>query len=84
MIYYDYIKYEGEYNMKKFNFIDLDKSKLPVTKGKKVDGFRFYDIDGKPIPSVTSVLGIKRKTRTTNYKVGVRRLVKMLFQLGNG
>ena len=33
--------------MKKFNFIDLDKSKLPVTKGKKVDGFRFYDIDGK-------------------------------------
>ena len=25
--------------MKKFNFIDLDKSKLPVTKGKKVDGF---------------------------------------------
>ena len=35
--------------MKKFNFIDLDKSKLPVTKGKKVDGFRFYDIDGNHI-----------------------------------
>ena len=31
---------------KKFNFIELDKSKLPVTKGKKVDGFRFYDIEG--------------------------------------
>ena len=52
--------------MKKFNFIDLDKSKLLVTKGKKVDGFRFYDIDGKgSYPSVTSVLGIKKKDRTT-------------------
>ena len=46
---------------KKFNFIDLDKSKLPKTKGKRIDGFRFYDIDGKNYPSVTTVLGILKK-----------------------
>jgi hypothetical protein len=54
--------------MKKFNFIDLDKSKLPVTKGKKVDGFRFYDIDGKAYPSVTSVLGIKKKAELQGWR----------------
>ena len=54
---------------KKFNFIDLDKSKLPVTKGKKVDGFRFYDIEGKAYPSITTVLGmIQRKNKV--YKNG--------------
>jgi len=46
---------------KQFNFIDLDKSKLPVTVGKKIDGFRFYEIDGKAYPSVTTVLGIQKK-----------------------
>ena len=54
--------------MKKFNFIELDKSKLPVTKGKKVDGFRFYDIDGKAYPSVTSVLGIKKKAELQGWR----------------
>ena len=54
--------------MKKFNFIDLDKSKLPVTKGKKVDGFRFYDIDGKAYPSVTSVLGFKKKAELQGWR----------------
>ena len=54
--------------MKKFNFIDLDKSKLPVTKGKKVDGFRCYDIDGKAYPSVTSVLGIKKKAELQGWR----------------
>ena len=53
---------------KKFNFIDLNKSKLPVTKGKKVDGFRFYDIDGKAYPSVTSVLGIKKKAELQGWR----------------
>ena len=53
---------------KKFNFIDLDKSKLPVTKGKKIDGFRFYDIDGKAYPSVTSVLGIKKKAELQGWR----------------
>ena len=62
--------------MKKFNFIDLDKSKLPVTKGKKVDGFRFYDIDGKAPIHLSLVYWVSK--RNQNYKVGVRRLVKML------
>ena len=46
---------------KKFNFIDLNKSLLPKTKGMKIDGFRFYNIDGKNYPSVTTVLGILKK-----------------------
>ena len=46
---------------KEFKWIDLNKSLLPKTKGKRIDGFRFYDIDGKAYPSVTSVLGIKKK-----------------------
>ena len=53
---------------KKFNFIDLDKSKLPVTKGKKIDGFRFYDIDGKAYPSITTVLGIQKKEQLHPYQ----------------
>ena len=53
---------------KKFNFIELDKSKLPITKGKKVDGFRFYDIDGKAYPSVTSVLGIKKQAELQGWR----------------
>ena len=53
---------------KKFNFVDLDKSKLPVTKGKKVDGFRFYDIDGKAYPSITTVLGIQKKAQLQEWR----------------
>ena len=53
---------------KKFNFIDLDKSKLPVTKGKTIDGFRFYDIDGKAYPSITTVLGIQKKAQLQEWR----------------
>ena len=53
---------------RKFNFIDLDKSKLPVTKGKKIDGFRFYDIDGKAYPSITTVLGIQKKAQLQEWR----------------
>ena len=35
---------------KEFKFKELDTTKLPKTVGKKVDGFRFYDIDGKAYP----------------------------------
>ena len=44
-----------------FKFIELDKTVLPKTKGMKVDGHRFYNIDGKNYPSVTTVLGIRKK-----------------------
>jgi len=46
---------------RKFNFIDLNKSLLPKTKGMSIDGFRFYNIDGKNYPSVTTVLGQLKK-----------------------
>tara|TARA_X000000368_G_scaffold332954_1_gene270215 strand:+ start:22533 stop:23216 length:684 start_codon:yes stop_codon:yes gene_type:complete len=46
--------------MSKFKFIELDKNVLPKTKGKKIDGFRFYDINGKNYPSITTVLGIQK------------------------
>ena len=43
-----------------FKFIELDKSVLPKTKGKRIDDFRFYDINGKNYPSITTVLGIRK------------------------
>jgi len=46
---------------KKFNFITMDESVLPKTKGKNIDGTRFYEIDGQNYPSVTSVLSIRSK-----------------------
>ena len=33
----------------KLSWVDLDKNKLPKTKGRRIDGFRFYDVDGKTI-----------------------------------
>ena len=53
---------------KEFNFINLDKSNLPKTHGKKIDGFRFYEIDGKAYPSVTTVLGIQKKQQLQQWR----------------
>ena len=47
--------------MSEFIHKDTDLSLLPNTKGKKMEGYRFYDIDGQNYPSVTSVLGIRKK-----------------------
>ena len=46
---------------KEFNWVDLDKNLLPKTKGKRIDGFRFYDVNGKNYPSITTVLGVQKK-----------------------
>ncbi len=54
--------------MNKFNHVDLDKSKLPTVKGKNVDGFRFYNINGKNYPSVTSVLSIRKKKELQDWR----------------
>ena len=43
------------------NFIQLDETKLPKTKGKRTDGMRFYEVDGKAYPSITTVLGAQPK-----------------------
>ena len=47
--------------MSKFKFIELDKTLLPNTKGRRIDGHRFYEIDGKNYPSITTVLNIRKK-----------------------
>ena len=57
--------------MKKFNFVKLDETILPTAKGKTQDGFRFYSIDGKNYPSVTSVLGIKKKKELANWRQSI-------------
>ena len=43
------------------NFIQLDESKFPTTKGKNQNGFRFYEVDGQHFPSITTVLGVQKK-----------------------
>ena len=47
--------------MSKFNFIEIDKTLLPDTKGRRIDGHRFYEIEGKNYPSITTVLNIRKK-----------------------
>ena len=51
-----------------FNFIELDKQVLPKTKGKRIDGFRFYNIDGKNYTSITSVLGIRKTEQLKGWR----------------
>ena len=54
--------------MAKFNFIELDKTILPKTKGMRVDGHRFYNIDGTNYPSVTTVLGIRKTEQLKEWR----------------
>ena len=51
-----------------FNFIELDKQVLPKTKGKRIDGFRFYNIDGKNYPSINTVLGIRKTEQLKGWR----------------
>jgi len=53
------------------NFIQLDESKFPKSKGMNQNGFRFYNIDGKHYPSVTSILGIKKKEGLEQWRKNV-------------
>ena len=45
----------------KFNWADINRDLLTKTKGKNIDGFRFYSVNGKNYPSITTVLGVKKK-----------------------
>src|SRR5210317_440972 len=56
---------------KEFKFIQLNEELLPKVKGKKVDGFRFYDIDGKHYPSITSVLSIRKKEGLDKWRASI-------------
>ena len=52
----------------KFNFVDLDKSVLPTAKGKKQGKYRFYNIGDINYPSVTSVLGVRKKVELQQWR----------------
>ncbi len=56
---------------KEFNWVDLDKNLLPKTKGKRIDGFRFYDVNGKNYPSITTVLGVQKKEGLEKWRKAV-------------
>ena len=51
-----------------FKFIELDKTLLPKTKGMRIDGFRFYDINVKNYPSITTVLGIRKTEQLKGWR----------------
>lgn len=56
---------------KEFKFIKLDTAVLPNTKGKNIDGVRFYEIDGKSYPSVTSVLSLLKADSLKSWRTNV-------------
>ena len=51
-----------------FIHTQLDKKLLPKTEGRRINGHRFYEIDGKNYPSVTSVLSLRKTEGLTNCK----------------
>ena len=53
------------------NFIELDQTKFPNTKGMNQNGFRFYHIDGKNYPSITSILSIQKKEGLEKWRKNV-------------
>jgi hypothetical protein len=57
--------------MNKFKFIELDKTLLPDTKGRRIDGHRFYEIEGKNYPSITTVLNIRKKDGLVEWRKNV-------------
>lgn len=57
--------------MNKFKFENIDKTLLPKTKGKSIDGHRFYAIGEKNYPSVTTVLNIRKKEGLLQWRKNV-------------
>ena len=53
------------------NFVQLDESKFPNTKGMNQNGFRFYAVDGKHYPSVTTILGVQKKEGLEKWRKSV-------------
>ena len=60
---------------KKFKFIDLNKQLLPQTKGKNQNGVRFYEIDGKSYPSITSILSIRKSEGLKRWRENIGEAV---------
>ena len=57
--------------MSKFKFEEINKDLLPKTKGRRIDGHRFYEVYGKNYPSVTTVLNIRKKEGLTQWRKNV-------------
>ena len=53
------------------NFVQLDESKFPNTKGMNLNGFRFYQVDGKNYPSITTILSIQKKEGLEQWRKNV-------------
>lgn len=56
---------------KTFKFVDIDKTKIPTLKRKNVDGFRFYEINGKAYPSITTILSIKKTKELQEWRKSI-------------
>ena len=54
-----------------FTHTDIDKTVLPKTKGKKINGYRFYEIEGTHYPSVTSVLSMRKSEGLTKWRKSI-------------
>ena len=57
--------------MSKFKFEKINKDLLPKTRGRRIDGHRFYEVDGKNYPSVTTVLNIRKKDGLLEWRKNV-------------
>tara|TARA_B100000925_G_scaffold290600_1_gene276189 strand:+ start:475 stop:1143 length:669 start_codon:yes stop_codon:yes gene_type:complete len=53
------------------NFVQLNEELLPKTKGKRINGMRFYEVDGQAFPSVTTVLGYRPKPGLEQWRKNV-------------
>ena len=57
--------------MSKFKFEKINKDLLPKTRGRRIDGHRFYEVNGKNYPSVTTVLNIRKKDGLLEWRKNV-------------
>ena len=53
------------------NFVQLDESKFPQTKGMNQNGFRFYQVEGKNYHSITTILSIQKKEGLEQWRKNV-------------
>ena len=66
---------------KEFKFIELNKDLLPKTKGRRIDGHRFYEVNGKNYPSITTVLNIRKSDGLKQWRDNVGESVAN-FEMG--
>ena len=60
---------------KAFKFVDVNKQLLPQTKGKNLNGVRFYNVDGTNYPSITSILSIRKSEGLKKWRENIGEAV---------